>query len=38
MAIKAKPISEQLNNLGKLYNGNNRPVQPQGDRTVYVVE
>lgn len=39
--LQAKPISadsKQLNTLAKLYNGNNRPVQPQGDRTVYMVE
>ncbi|MCL1623729.1 carbonic anhydrase family protein [Moraxella sp. Tifton1] len=39
--LKANPISAstaQLNTLSKLYNGNNRPVQPQNNRTVYVIE
>lgn len=39
--LKAKPIdadSAQLGTLAKLYNGNNRPVQPQGDRVVSFAE
>lgn len=39
--LQAKPITadgNQLSTLAKLYNGNNRPVQPQGDRTVYISE
>lgn len=39
--LQAKPITadgKQLDTLAKLYNGNNRPVQPQGNRTVYISE
>lgn len=39
--LKAKPIyasTDQLQILAKLYNGNNRPVQPQNERTIYLVE
>lgn len=39
--LKAKPIdasTTQLDVLAKLYNGNNRPVQPQGDRVVSFAE
>lgn len=39
--LKAEPIQasvQQLQILSALYDGNNRPVQKQGDRTVYVVE
>ncbi|MFB2539631.1 MULTISPECIES: carbonic anhydrase [unclassified Acinetobacter] len=39
--LKATPIqasAEQLSVLSKLYDGNNRPIQPQGNRTVYMVE
>lgn len=39
--LKAEPISasyNQLSILSKLYNGNNRPVQKQGNRVVTLVE
>lgn len=39
--LKAEPIyasHNQLSVLSKLYDGNNRPVQPQGDRVITLVE
>lgn len=39
--LKSQPIhasTEQLKILSALYDGNNRPVQPQGNRTVYTID
>lgn len=39
--LKSQPIhasTEQLKILSALYDGNNRPVQPQGDRTIYTID
>ncbi|MDO4897123.1 MAG: carbonic anhydrase family protein [Moraxella sp.] len=38
--LKSEPIQAdktQLNTLSKLYNGNNRPVQPQNDREILLI-